>query len=144
MNFLIIALIVLVVFNLVSLITKKKNTKPRFYGFDRGAFLLTLSFSFLGFTIGLLVGLSQSAVVHVTIPALLTFYGGFLTYLFAKDSFTTEIARKTILISAIAVSVFLIYGVEIGAAEKSHAIKTQRENDMYFLDKEEAIKKRYR
>jgi hypothetical protein len=107
--------------------------------------ILTISgFSFLGFAIGLLVGLSLSPVVQVVIPALLTFYGGFLTYLLSKDAFVDSKKLITILLSAMAVSFFLIYGVEIGSIERSAATKVQNESDLKFLDKEDSIKFKYR
>ena len=121
-----------------------QKTKFRFHFFDRTILLLIVAFAFLGYTIGLLIGLSQSPVVHVAIPALLTFYGGFLTYLFAKDSFKDEKAKKAIIISVMSVSFFLVYGVEVGSLEKSRAMESAKKFEMYYLEKEEQIKKKYR
>lgn len=122
----------------------KQKTKFKIYFFDRMIILMTMGFSLLGFAIGLLVGLSLSPVVEVVIPALLTFYGGFLTYLFSRDSVKDTKKYSGIIISAMAVSFFLIYGVEIGSAERNAAIKSQKEFNLYYLEQEEAIKKKYK
>lgn len=134
----------LIVVNLVRFVfhffTKKKFT---FYFFKAGTVLLSLCFSFLGLSIGLLVGLSQSPVVHVTVPALFTFYGGFITYLFAKDSFKDDEGKLATILSAIAVSCFLIYGVELGAREKNVAFKSGKEFDLQYLEEELRIKQQF-
>jgi len=104
---------------------------------------MVFGFSFLGFAIGLLVGFSISPVVQVVIPAILTFYGGFLTYLFSKDSIGDKKRYIGILLSAMAVSFFLIYGVEVGSKERNAATKSQKEFDLYYMEKEAAIRKKY-
>lgn len=144
-NFFLIVVIILVIINLAILIKSYwKGTKFSPYFFDVNTLLLVLAFSFLGFTIGILIGLSQSPVVGATIPALLTFYGGFLTYLFAKDEFKKTSARNAIVISVIAVSVFVIYGIESGVAQRAITDKIQKHNELYYLDRQEEIKKKYR
>jgi hypothetical protein len=143
-NLAIFLVLALVVINLsrfiISAVVKKKFT---FYFFKVSTLLVMLCFSFLGLSIGLLVGLSQSPVVHVTIPGLLTFYGGFITFLFAKDSFKDEEGKLSTLLSAIAVSCFLIYGVELGAAEKNAAVKSAKEFELKYFELQEAIKHKY-
>ena len=125
---------------IIAAVTKKRFT---FYFFKIGTVLVMLCFSFLGLSIGLLVGLSQSPVVNVTIPALFTFYGGFITYLFAKDSFKDDEGKLTTILSAISVSCFLIYGVELGSREKNAAIRSAKEFDLKYLQEELKIKKEY-
>ncbi|MBL7743879.1 MAG: hypothetical protein JNN00_10440, partial [Chitinophagaceae bacterium] len=122
---------------IIAAVTKKRFT---FYFFKIGTVLVMLCFSFLGLSIGLLVGLSQSPVVNVTIPALFTFYGGFITYLFAKDSFKDDEGKLTTILSAIAVSCFLIYGVELGSREKNAAIRSAKDFDLKYLQEELKIK----
>lgn len=125
---------------IIAAVTKKRFT---FYFFKIGTVLVMLCFSFLGLSIGLLVGLSQSPVVNVTIPALFTFYGGFITYLFAKDSFKDDEGKLTTILSAISVSCFLIYGVELGSREKNAAIRSAKEFELKYLQEELKIKKEY-
>jgi hypothetical protein len=147
LNLIIIIIVSFILFNLINLaksISIKGKTKFKFQFFDGITVLMISGFSFLGFAIGLLVGFSISPVVHVVIPALLTFYGGFLTYLFSTDAFKDSKRYIGILLSAMAVSFFLIYGVEIGSTERNAATKSQKEFDLYYLEKEEAIKKKYR
>jgi hypothetical protein len=133
------------VFNVIHLIASvKRKTRFRLQFFNGITVLMISAFSFLGFAIGLLVGFSVSPVVHVVIPALLTFYGGFLTYIFSKDSPNDSRKYISILLSAIAVSIFLIYGVEVGSKERNEAAKSQKEFDLYYMEKEEAIKQKYR
>jgi hypothetical protein len=133
-----------VVINLSRLIISKViKRKFTFYLFNISTMLSMVCFSFLGLSIGLLVGLSQSPVVHATIPALLTFYGGFITFLFAKDSFKDEEGKLAVLLSAIVVSCFLIYGVELGSNEKNAAIKSAKEFELKYFELQEAIKHKY-
>jgi hypothetical protein len=134
-----------IIVNLSRLIISafSKDKKFTFYFFKVSTILLMLCFSFLGLSIGLLVGLSQSPVVNVTIPALFTFYGGFITYLFAKDSFKDDEGKLATILSAIAVSCFLIYGVELGSKEKNAAIKSAKEFDLRYLEEELKIKHEY-
>lgn len=124
----------------------KKATKQKFewLWFDIRVISLIVCFSFLGFAIGLMIGLSQSPVVQVAIPAMMTFYGGFITYLFAKDSFKSDSGKYGTIFSVIAVSVFLIFGIEIGAEEKNNALEIKRKFDLHYFEQEEAIKKKYR
>lgn len=144
-NLVIIIIGALLLYNLYKLLTGQKvNGKFAFYFFDGMTVLMVSGFSILGFAIGLLVGFSMSPVVHVVIPALLTFYGGFLTYLFSKDSSKDPKQYIGILLSAMAVSFFLIYGIEIGSAERNEATKSQKEFDLYYLEKQEAIKQKYK
>ncbi|WP_325538411.1 hypothetical protein [Chitinophaga sp.] len=133
-----------IVINLSRLIISKvKKSKFTFYFFSISTVLVMVCFAFLGLSIGLLVGLSQSPVVHVTIPALLTFYGGFITFLFAKDSFKDEEGKLSVLLSAIMVSCFLIYGVELGSIEKNAAIKSAKAFELKYFELQEAIKHKY-
>lgn len=99
-----------------------------------GFFLINLGFSYLSFTVGVLVGLSRTPVVDVTIPAILTFLGGFITYIFVNKKFHIE-NRKLISIILIMTSFFLIFGVEIGA---EHRFKTEE----YLREREEWAQER--
>lgn len=145
LNLVIIALAILIVTNLIRLLRSiKGKEKFQFNFFDATVFMTILGFSFLGFAIGLLIGLSQSPVVHVAIPALLTFYGGFLTFLFAKDSFKDQKGKIATILSVMAVSFFLIYGVEVGSREKNAALDSQKKSELYYFELQEEIKKKYR
>jgi hypothetical protein len=144
-NYFLIVAACFIIINIAALLNSLfKKTKFTPVLFDINALLMVLAFSFLGFAIGVLIGLSQSPVVGATIPALLTFYGGFLTYLFAKDLFKNEAARNAVVVSVIAVSIFVIYGVEIGVERRKLTDKDQKFNELYFLDRQEEIKKKYR
>lgn len=129
--------------NIIQLI-RKKRTGFIWIFFDRQILAFVLCFSFLGFAIGLMIGLSQSPVVQAAIPALLTFYGAFVTYLFAKDAFRDETTKYATVYSIIAVSFFLMYGIEVGSSEKNQAVKSRREFDLYYFEREEAIKQKYK
>lgn len=146
LNILVVVAIAFIATN-IFLWVRSRFVSPRqkfkLHFFDRTVLLLVVAFSFLGYTIGLLIGLSQSPVVQAAIPALLTFYGGFITYLFAKESVKSE-AKTAIILSVIAVSFFLIYGVEIGSLEKNKALESAKKFELYYFEKEEQIKKKYR
>lgn len=133
-----------VLINMARFILAKLSGKPFIpYLFKLSTLLVMFCFSYLGLSIGLLIGLSQSPVVNVTIPALLTFYGGFITYLLAKDNFKDEEGKLATILSAIAVSCFLIYGVELGAIEKNAAVKSSKEFELRFFEEQEKIKQKY-
>src|SRR5215467_1359802 len=84
-NLAIILFILLVAINVKKRIESARTKKTfKLYFFSYKLLLVSAAFASLGFTIGLLIGLSQSPVVSATIPALMGFYGGFVTYLFAK------------------------------------------------------------
>lgn len=143
-NLAIFLLAAAIIVNIARLVISKfAKRRFTFYLFSTPTILIMLCFSFLGLSIGLLVGLSQSPVVHVTIPALFTFYGGFITFLFARDSFKDEEGKLGVLLSAVAVSCFLIYGVELGSNEKNAAIKSAKEFELKYFEQQEAIKYKY-
>ncbi len=125
-------------------ISLRSKTTAKIHVIDGLSILIVSAFSFLGFAIGLLVGFSISPVVQAVVPALLTFYGGFLTYLTSKDSGMDRRKYISMLLAAMAVSFFLIYGVEVGTEERNAATKVTKDTELYYLDKEEAIKKKYR
>ncbi len=75
-------------------------------------------------TLGLLTGLSVNPVVHSVIPALLTFLTGLTAYIFIKKDF--ELAnRKMAVSSLIFITIFLVYGLEVGSKIR---IKSELEN----------------
>jgi hypothetical protein len=90
-----------------------------------------LAFSFLGLSIGLLSGLSISPVVGVLIPALLTFFGGVLSYAFlfgkSQNSFENTL---TLIIIVISVSFSLILGVDYGSSQRSKVEFLMKENEL--------------
>ena len=144
-NLLVIVIIIYLAVNALKFLRSKFSSHPfKWATIGMDELLLVVAFSCLGLTIGLMIGLSQSPVVHVAIPAMLTFYSGFLTYLFTKESFVNTKAKKAILFSVIAISVFLIYGIEIGSTEKNKAVESKRKFDLYYFEQEEAIKNKYK
>jgi len=82
--------------------------------------LICLSASFLGTTLGLFIGLSNSPVVGVFVPALLTFCSGLVTYFFiSKDTKFAYENRFIVILNLIFLSFFLIAGAEKGSAIRS-------------------------
>jgi hypothetical protein len=88
---------------------------------------LSIAFSFLGLSTGILIGLSLSPVIGVVIPALLTFFGGFMTYIFVfgKKAIEDGYVMMTI---AITLSFFLILGSDYSASMR---ITYERELKIY-------------
>ncbi|HTE01632.1 MAG TPA: hypothetical protein VK668_20230 [Mucilaginibacter sp.] len=76
--------------------------------------LLAISFSFLGLTIGILIGLSESPVIGLIIPALLTFFGGFIIYAFVFAAKKSVQDGYVLLIILLCVSFFLMLGSDYG------------------------------
>lgn len=82
--------------------------------------LLNTGFSFMGTTIGLMTGLSMSPVIGVVIPALLTLYGGILSYAFLFGKKESEKRNGVILAGAlVSTSFFLMLGADYGAAQRN-------------------------
>ncbi len=89
-------------------------------------FLINLGFSFMGLSIGILTGWSSSPVVGVVIPALLTFYGGMVSYsfLFKKEK-SSQLNSIVLSGSLISISFFLIIGTDYGTSIR---VKAERNN----------------
>lgn len=90
-----------------------KNSKLGFLLFEG------ISFSFLGLTLGFLVGLSRAPIADAFIPAFFTFLSGFAIFLFTRKDSDQMIqsavrARVLILILALSISIF------IGTTEGGH------------------------
>ena len=109
-----------VVYSIIAWLKRKfKKTKNELLpGSILYFFLLSVSFSCLGLTIGLLIGLSISPVIGVVIPALLTFFGGFITYAFVFGNKKEEDGYIMIII-LFTVSFFLILGSDYGASMRA-------------------------
>lgn len=91
---------------------------------------LSVSFSFLGITIGLLIGLSLSPVIGVVIPALLTFFGGFITYSFVFKNNSRKDGYVMLLI-LFSISLFLIIGVDYGSKNRiAHENEAREEEEI--------------
>lgn len=107
-----------------SKLEKKKRIQILIYFYG-----LSLGFSFLGLTTGLLIGLSKSPVVGVVIPALLTFFGGFVTYsfIFAQKKYEDGYVMIVILLC---VSFSLILGVDYGTSIRLNHIKGMIEHPL--------------
>jgi hypothetical protein len=102
-------------------------------------YLIAVSFSYLGLTIGLLIGLSLSPVIGVVIPALLTFFGGFTTYIFVFGKKTPEEGYLMSLI-IISLSLFLILGSDYGAAIRNKYTNNKDEYDYKMKERFEEFK----
>ena len=93
------------VFGIVRL-TKKMAQKNSLFYF----LLLAIAFSFLGLTIGIHIGLSESPVIGVIIPALLTFIGGIMIYAFVFSDKHKMQDGYVLLVIMISLSFFLMLG----------------------------------
>jgi hypothetical protein len=93
-----------------------------------------VSFSFFGMTMGLLVGQSLAPVVGVVIPALLTFLGGFMAYVFIFGR-KRVFDGYTMIIILVSISLFLIVGADYGAAMRTEF--TQQEQDFEYQRKKD-------
>jgi len=80
--------------------------------------LLSIAFSFLGLTIGILIGLSESPVIGLIIPALLTFFGGFIIYAFVFASKKKIEDGYVLLLILLSVSFFLMLGSDYGGSAR--------------------------
>lgn len=102
--------------------------------FNNNIIVIT-GFSFVGFTVGVLSGLSKTPVIDVVIPSLLTFISGFFAYIFVTKEFDVE-NKKFASSILIIFPVFLIHGLEIGS---EHRFETEEYLREYDLWKEERL-----
>lgn len=116
-------IVLLFLFIVRSIITDLKTTSPLIL---INCFLINLGFSFMGLSIGILTGWSSSPVVGVVIPALLTFYGGMVSYsfLFKKEK-SSQLNSIVLSGSLISISFFLIIGTDYGTSIR---VKAERNN----------------
>lgn len=97
--------------------------------------IINISFSFTGLSIGILTGWSSSPVVGVVIPALLTFYGGMVSYAFIfKKSDTNKNDGLIMACSLISISLFLIVGTDYGTS-----IRVREESNNRIIEKQDQI-----
>lgn len=98
---------------IVHLINSKRTDDNKLILYN-GMFLPTVGFSILGLAIGILTGLSRTPVVDITIPALLTFLAGFVTYVFITPKYNFE-NRLMASLAIFSMAFFLLYGSDKGA-----------------------------
>ncbi|MEN8226460.1 MAG: hypothetical protein ABFS05_13985 [Bacteroidota bacterium] len=123
-----------VVAKLAEYITKKlRPGLSIFRDIDLSYFLL-LGFAYIGMTLGLLTGLSLNPVVHAVIPALLTFLTGLTAYIFIKKDFE-QANRKIAVSSLVFITLFLVYGLEVGSKIRAKSeLETRRIDQIYQKD----------
>ncbi len=89
-------------------------------------FAIANSFSLLGLTMGLLIGLSLTSVIGIVIPALLTFFGGFLTYVFVLGN-KKALDGYIMVIILSSISFFMIVGVDYGSAMRIEFVEQEQD-----------------
>ena len=106
-------------------------------------FSIGLTFSILGFTIGLLSSLSRAPNIEAIIPALLTLIGGLISYSILKDNDNKISLTQSsyIFISIISLCFFLIYGSGIGSYYRAQHEVRQKKLDIYLEKDLEEYKK---
>ena len=90
---------------------------------EKNQLVITLSncsFSLLGFATGWLIGLSKSPTVSEIMPAIFTFFAGFIAFLFSRKKASSSLGQIMILLLIGAFSLWLILGVEFGIKRKLH------------------------
>ena len=85
-----------------------------------------MGFGGLGAFIGLLAGLSETPVVGVVLPAVLTFMGGVTAYLFATQKESRAMTGSLLL----SFSILLIVGVYLGANLRLSGVSTPLDNSI--------------
>lgn len=93
-----------------------------------------LAFAFIGLAVGLLTGWSSSPVVGVIIPALLTFFGGIITYgyLFgSKKGYAKSMNGIVVSVSIAAMAFCIVYGTDYGVNIRSKAEFKHKTEEMH-------------
>jgi hypothetical protein len=107
------------------------------------SFIYSAAFSCLGYTLGLLVGFTTSPIAQFIIPALLTFLGGFVTILLSKEK-ATQTSDRTVAAALLVIPFFLVFGLEIGAAERDKATRITKLKELHYLELELKLRKLYK
>lgn len=100
----------------------------------RKNFLLIISFSELGLAIGLISGSSLSPVVGAIIPAILTFFGGLMIYIFTTKGDDDSAIRNGGMLAIFCVSFFLLYGFEVSATFRMEWTAEKETNEVVRED----------
>lgn len=103
-----------VIFSIVRGISKQVSRGNIFY-----FLLLAIAFSFLGLTIGIHIGLSESPVIGLIIPALLTFIGGLMIYAFIFADKSKIQDGYVLLVILISLSFFLMLGSDYACSART-------------------------
>jgi hypothetical protein len=118
------------VFGIIRIVKRQIARNNVFY-----FLLLSVAFSFLGLTIGIHIGLSESPVIGVIIPALLTFIGGIMIYAFVftdKHKMQDGYVLLTIMIS---LSFFLMMGSDYACSVRTDY--DAKEQDYLYAQKKD-------
>jgi len=103
--------------------------------FAADAFFEEVSFLFfgclLGLTIGLATGLSREAAVGAVVPAMLTLIGVLVGYLYSAVVAPRPVIKFTILVSAVALTTFFLWGTFTGAALRAPWDQYSRDFELY-------------
>jgi hypothetical protein len=97
-------------------------------------FVISVGFSFLGLVIGILTGLSSSAVVGAIVPAFLTFIGVIATYIFISNTGSISTNKPIAVLCVVFLSFYLMVGAIAGIKERK-----QNEIVMKKLDFEKEV-----
>ena len=105
---------------IILLIRKSSNIDKKIKILDIGILsIASCAFGFLGISIGISMGLSNSPIVETIIPAILTFAGAFVSFLLIKSN--QEVKRNSQFIAALGLiflSYFIIKGLEKGVESR--------------------------
>lgn len=106
------------------------------------SFLIALGFSFLGLTIGIILGLSKSPLGEVIISTIFTLIGGVSIYLFAgKDNqFFQKENQRHVSMLLIGISLFLVVGMENATMERVRAESLIKQQDLTIKKEMERYK----
>lgn len=121
--------VVVIIFHYIGKITRYSTFSKAIVN----AAAVAAAFSFLGFTIGMNVGLSLTPVVGTIIPAVLTFIAGIAAYLFFNEKYNSMNNRAMALALIISISFFIQLGDEIGA-KKRMKVEAQQIQPKEFKD----------
>ena len=133
-------LIIVVVLSVLLFLVKgvQSLSNKKWVQIDKNAFVLlflSLGFGFLGLTLGIFVGFSSSPVINVIIPALLSFIGGFITFLFISPKVNSISNRIGAGMFLSVLSITVIYGTEIGINSRLKAEDEKIWQDIFIAKK---------
>lgn len=90
---------------------------------------IAVAFSYLGLTMGILVGNSREPAVNALIPAILSFFGAITIYIFFNAKYNNPDNRKIAGLCLILISVTVIVGADIGDTYRMNAEQSQKDED---------------
>jgi len=109
----------------VKAVFDRHLVRPKFFSLFPEYLKYSLPFLVLSFVIGFLSGVSQQPTLSALVPAVMSFFGGAIAFIYVNDSKKLDLMAVVM----ISFSVTLVYSMKAGATIR----EIERENNIFHL-----------